>query len=108
MFTFSLTTKSTKTAKNQGPSVTLTEGIMKQVTRGGLGQAQVVIHGVALDTFRGPVTFTVGDREVTLMKGDTHCVWANHQKTAQMLSDFEYVFNLCHGQLGVKVPVTVK
>ena len=92
MFDFSAMNVKGSTKGTNGTYVKVTSGILRQVEGGGLRQAQITINGPEAK-FRGVITFSIGEEKYSLYKGDTHSLWAVHQKTDEQLAQFGKLFN---------------
>lgn len=98
--------------KGKGRAVSclkLTTRIVDQVRAGGLPQAQLVVNtpqeGFA--QYRGGLQVQVGDLNVTLFKGDTHCIWWSHQEDEESFTlVFDYLLERLQGKQ-VVVPATI-
>lgn len=61
--------------------VRVTHGVLSQVSRAGLSQAQIAVRGLPPGTVQSPVlvTLRVDDRRYDLVVGDTNACWRSHQ-----------------------------
>jgi hypothetical protein len=89
----SATTSARRAPATGGARARVTQAVLDQVNRGGVGHAQIVLDGFAAGTKAASVLAKLesdGD-EYTLRVGDSHAAWRSHQDDSTMAS-FETLF----------------
>lgn len=95
MARFDFSQIATNTVKATNTVIHVSPGILRQVAKKGLNQAQIAWRGMAAETlvnYRGPIRVQIGEKAFTLSKGDECSAWCTKQ--GNNLEGFGELFNL--------------
>lgn len=104
-FNFTDSTNKGVTGETQ-PQIYITKKVLAILEKGDMTQAQINTKHLALPTYRGEVSFNIGEKKYTLNKTDTHSFWVTKQNPEQ-LAHFTELFNTLSEKPGEPTYVTI-